>query len=113
MRFALVTTAALVLALAGCKKPAPEIEPSEVGNSLTEVPADNFAPPVVVAPPVAPPVAANTATATPPPAPPVERTVREEQQIEEDADASGMTARLPADDDTQPTDQSAESQERE
>ena len=111
MRSTLVTITALALAVAGCKKPAPEAEQSEVSNSLTEVPADNLvAPPIVEAPPIVAPPAMNAAAAQP--LRPIEPTVREEQQIEEDADASGMTARLPSDEDPQPADQGSESREQ-
>lgn len=107
MRVTLMTTAAaMALALAGCKKPAPEARESDVTNSLTQVPADTeVAPPAEPAPPPAPP--ANVARVDPAPTP-VERPVREEARIEDDADASGMTARLPADRDSQPADQGAE-----
>ena len=106
MKTALIT-AALALALAGCKKPAPEAQDSDVSNALTEVPADTelAIPPAEVVPVPAAPVAEA------PPAPvaiPVERTVREVQQIEEDAEASGMTARLPAERDLQPAEEQAE-----
>lgn len=108
MRRATVTTAVLALALAGCKKPAPEARESDVSNALTEVPAEVDAPvPSAESAAPTPPPVATVAPAARPPAP-AERTVREEQQISEDADASGMTARLPADGDTQPADQQAE-----
>lgn len=104
----LVMTAAFALALVGCTKPAPEAEQSDVSNSLTQVPAevDLTPPPVAVAPTA--PAPTPVVVRDPPVAAPVERTVREEQQIQDDADASGMTARLPADRDTQPVDAAAE-----
>lgn len=111
---ALVTVAALALALAGCKKPVPEAEQSDVSNALVEVPAEvDLTPPPVAVAPVAPPpatvVVRETTTTTIAPA---EQTVREEQQIQDDADAVGMTARLPAERDTQPVDAQAEAKDK-
>lgn len=107
MRFAtIVTTAALALALAGCKKPAPEARESEVSNSLAQVPPDVEAPLPAQVAPVAPPVIAD-APRTQPTAPPP-RPAGKDEQISDDADAAGMTARLPEDRDTQPAEQKAE-----
>ncbi|WP_313808511.1 hypothetical protein [Sphingobium sp.] len=72
------------LALAACGK---KEEEAPVTNNLVEPPVEN----VIVNEPEAPaPEPGNNATPAPAPAP----TISEQQQIEDDAAATGMTARL-------------------
>lgn len=106
---ALMIVAALALAATGCTKHAPEAEQSDVSNALVEVPAEiDLTPPPVAVAPIAPKPATVVVRETTTTVTPAERTVREEQQIQDDADAVGMTARLPAERDTQPVDAQAE-----
>lgn len=75
------------LALAACGKK--EEEDRSVPNNMVEPPIEN----VVVEEPEAPlPEPQNNAVATPPAPPPA---VSEQQQILDDAEATGMTSRLP------------------
>lgn len=84
-----ILLAACVL-LAACSGKGPEPLPE---NTATETPVDESVPTVVEEPDeVLPPAnVANTAKALPPPELP------DEQQIRDDADATGLTARLPED----------------
>ncbi|MCP1469396.1 type IV secretory pathway VirB10-like protein [Sphingobium sp. OAS761] len=79
------------LALSACGK-SPE-EDAHAVNNMVEPPVEN----VIVQEPDAlpPPEPANNAVATPVAPPP---SVSEQQQILDDAEASGMTSRLPAGD---------------
>lgn len=90
MRTVALLTLAAAFALAGCSRNEPEKLPedlnvAEVGN--VAVATENVA--------VAPPVANSTNVATPKAAPVPGFT--DDQQIADDADATGMTARLPDD----------------
>ncbi len=86
-KLALVALAG-ALALSACGK---KEEEAPVTNNLTEPPVEN----VVVDEPEAPlPEPQNNAVATPPAPPPK---ISEEQQIQDDAEASGMTSRLSED----------------
>lgn len=77
---------ALILSACGKKE-----EDAPVTNTLVEPPVEN----VIVDEPDAPmPLPDNNATATPAAPPP---SVSEQQQIQDDAEASGMTSRLPED----------------
>ncbi|KQM98566.1 hypothetical protein ASE85_12000 [Sphingobium sp. Leaf26] len=92
------------LALAACGKkeePAPDAT-----NNLVEPPVEN----VIVEEPEAPlPEVQNNASATPVAAPPK---VSEQQQILDDAEASGMTARLPeGGEQSQPADEASKTGE--
>lgn len=82
-KFALIALAgALTLAACGKKE-----EEAPVTNNLVEPPVEN----VIVEEPEAPaPEPSNNAAPAPAPAP----TISEQQQIEDDAAATGMTARL-------------------
>lgn len=82
MRIVLVLTLAGALALGACKRSAPEEMPA--ANNIVE-------PPVEAAPvnAVTPPPAPVTDTVAPPPR------VSEQEQMRDDADATGLTARLP------------------
>ena len=85
---------AAALGLAACSSKAPETTDNAVDNATVEVPAaENVAVPPPAANTTAP---ANVAVAAPEPAKP------NEAQIQEDADATGMTARLPSSDETAP-----------
>lgn len=86
MRKIAILTLAGALALAACGKKEEEAPPA---NNMVEPPVEN----VIVDEPDAPlPEPQNNAAATPAaPAP----KVSEEQQILDDAEATGMTARLP------------------
>ena len=82
-KFALIALAG-ALALAACGK---KEEETPVTNNLVEPPVEN----VIVEEPEAPaPEPSNNAAPAPAPAP----TISEQQQIEDDAAATGMTARL-------------------
>jgi len=94
MRIAsLLTLAAATLALAGCDSRAPEDVP--VDNESLEAPVNVpiEAPAVNEAVPTT-----NDTVELPPPAPPP--AFSDEQQIQDDADATGLTARLPDGEDT-------------
>ncbi|RJF93369.1 hypothetical protein [Sphingomonas cavernae] len=93
MRIALVTLAA-ALALAGCGRSEPEEQPLDNVVVESEAPVNDIAPVNIVAPPP------EVANATPPAAPPPEFT--DDEQMLDDADATGLTARLPAQDDVVP-----------
>lgn len=98
MRKIAILTLAGALALSACGKKEPEAPPA---NNMVEPPVEN----VVVDEPDAPlPEPQNNAAATPAaPAP----KVSEEQQILDDAEATGMTARLPeGGESSQPADES-------
>ncbi|UZW53710.1 hypothetical protein NUH86_09070 [Sphingobium sp. JS3065] len=81
-KFALIALAG-ALALAACGK---KEEEAPVTNNLVEPPVEN----VIVDEPEATPEPSNNAAPAPAPAP----TISEQQQIEDDAAATGMTARL-------------------
>lgn len=82
-KYALIALAG-ALALAACGK---KEEEAPATNNLVEPPVEN----VIVEEPEAPaPEPSNNATPAPAPAP----TISEQQQIEDDAAATGMTARL-------------------
>lgn len=87
MRKVVLMPLAAALALAACSKdqPAPVNEENNTIEELepTEAPLNNAAPPVE-----------NLTNETPPAAPPPE--VSDQEQILDDADATGLTARLPA-----------------
>lgn len=92
MRTMILASAGL-LALAACSGGHKEEEPlTENGTEETNVVAPDTN---LIAPPVAVENATNVATPAPPPA------FSDEQQMRDDADASGLTSRLP-DDSTQP-----------
>ncbi|HUD92061.1 hypothetical protein [Sphingobium sp.] len=85
-KFALIALAG-ALALSACGKK--EDEAPAATNNLVEPPVEN----VIVEEPEAPlPEPQNNAVATPAAPPP---TVSEQQQIQDDAEATGMTSRLP------------------
>ncbi|MDO7834498.1 hypothetical protein Q4610_05510 [Sphingobium sp. HBC34] len=85
-KIALVALAG-ALALAACGKK--EEDAPAATNNLVEPPVEN----VIVDEPDAPlPEVQNNAVATPPAPPP---SISEQQQIQDDAEATGMTARLP------------------
>ena len=81
-----IALAALVgaLALSACGK---KEEEAPATNNLVEPPVEN----VIVEEPEAPLPPANNASAPEPAAPP---SISEQQQIQDDAEATGMTARL-------------------
>ncbi|CCW19737.1 hypothetical protein EBBID32_41070 [Sphingobium indicum BiD32] len=84
------------LALSACGKK--EEEPTAT-NNLVEPPVENI---IIEEPDAVLPPPSNNAVATPA-APP---SISEQQQIQDDADATGMTARLPQEgEETQPTDE--------
>ena len=83
-KFALVALAG-ALALSACGK---KQEEAPVANNLTEPPVEN----VIVPEPEAPLPAPSNNAAAPEAAPPP--TISEQQQIQDDAEATGMTARL-------------------
>ncbi|SEI61895.1 hypothetical protein SAMN05518849_101305 [Sphingobium sp. AP50] len=87
------------LALAACGK---KEEEAPVTNNLVEPPVEN----VIVDEPEAPlPEVQNNAVATPVAPPP---SVSEQQQIQDDAEATGMTSRLPeGGEQSQPADRSS------
>lgn len=87
IRFAMLATAAL--ALASCSSSEPQPTPAEVNaGDVVDISNDNFVEPVNAASPTPTPTptATETEAATPTP--------DETQQIQEDAEASGMTARV-------------------
>ena len=87
MRKTALLTVAATLALTGCNR-GPEAEKLPEDNAVEVVNATENAN-VAVAPPAV--NATNVATAKPAPAP----GFTDEQQMKDDADATGMTARLP------------------
>lgn len=98
MRKTLILTFAAALALAACGKKDEEAAPV---NNLVEPPVENV---IVEEPDAVPPPAANNA-AEPAPAPAPD--ISEDQQIQDDAAATGMTARLPADGESSPVEAEA------
>lgn len=94
MRHIALFALAGALALSACGKKAEEEAP--MTNNLVEPPAD-LEPINEAVPP--PPPAENIAVAAPPPE------VSDDQQMLDDADATGLTARLPAGD--MPTDEAS------
>lgn len=82
------------LALSACGKKQEDHE-APIANELVEPPIDNV---IVEEPDVTPPPSDNVVVPPPAPAP----TVSEQQQILDDAAATGMTARLPDTRDTPP-----------
>lgn len=93
MRTLAFLTLSAALALSACNRKPPE---PPATNNMIEVPEEmipaNEAPPVVEVP-------NNSAPAAPPPA------VSQDQQTLDDADATGLTARLPDEDSAVPTNQ--------
>ncbi|MBJ7443836.1 MAG: hypothetical protein JHD32_05880 [Sphingobium sp.] len=88
------------LALSACGKK--EEEPTAT-NNLVEPPVENV---IIEEPDAVLPPPSNNAVATPA-APP---SVSEQQQIQDDADATGMTARLPQEgEESQPVDEASSS----
>lgn len=100
MRFVALLALTGALALAACGKKE-EDAPAAI-NNLVEPPVEN----VIVEEPEAPlPEPQNNAVATPAAPPP---SVSEQQQILDDAEATGMTSRLPADgEQSQPADEAS------
>ncbi|MDX3908604.1 MAG: hypothetical protein QHC67_02170 [Sphingobium sp.] len=95
-RIALFTLAG-ALALSACdRKPAEEPQPA---NNMMEVPQETIPADEAEAPAAVP----NNTTPAAPPAPPPE--ISEDQQMQDDADATGMTARLPEESSGVPTNQ--------
>lgn len=92
------------LCLAACGKK--EEDAPAATNNLVEPPVEN----VIIEEPEAPlPELQNNATATPPAPPP---SVSEQQQIQDDAEATGMTARLPeGGESSQPADEASKTGE--
>ena len=85
-KFALIALAG-ALALSACGK---KEEEAPATNNLVEPPVENV---IINEPDAAPlPEPQNNAVATPAAPPP---TVSEQQQIQDDAEATGMTSRLP------------------
>lgn len=100
-----IAFAALIgaLALSACGK---KEEDAPVVNNLVEPPVENV---IIEEPDTALPMPSNNAVAPTPAAPP---SVSEQQQILDDADATGMTARLPdMRDDAQPADEASGTEE--
>jgi len=100
-----IAFAALIgaLALSACGK---KEEEAPVVNNLVEPPVENV---IIEEPDTALPMPSNNAVAPTPAAPP---SVSEQQQILDDADAIGMTARLPdMRDDAQPADEASGTEE--
>jgi predicted small lipoprotein YifL len=89
-RFGMTIALATCVALAACSGKGPEPLPED---TAVETPVDESVPTVVEEPDEALPPAniTNTAKALPPPE------VPDEEQIRDDADATGLTARLPED----------------
>lgn len=86
-KIALIVALSGALALAACGKK--EEEAPAATNNLVEPPVEN----IVVEEPEAPlPEVQNNAVATPAAPPP---SISEQQQIQDDAEATGMTSRLP------------------
>ncbi|MCI4591156.1 hypothetical protein MOK15_13775 [Sphingobium sp. BYY-5] len=100
-KFALIALAG-ALALSACGKKHEEEASPAATNNLVEPPVEN----VTVDEPDAPqPEPQNNAVATPAAPPP---SVSERQQIQDDAEATGMTARLPeGGEQSQPADESS------
>lgn len=100
MRFVALLALTGALALAACGKK--EEDAPAATNNLVEPPVEN----VIVDEPEAPlPEPQNNAVATPAAPPP---SVSEQQQILDDAEATGMTSRLPADgEQSQPADEAS------
>ncbi len=102
-RIGTVFAAGALLALGACSsKPEVQDPLNETGANLEanvteEVPVETNAMPAVIE---------NTTTNESPPQPPAQA----EQQVRDDADASGMTARIPADENTQPANDKGEQQ---
>lgn len=97
--FALLALAG-ALALSACGK---KEEDAPMVNNLVEPPVENV---IIEEPDAALPAPENNAAAAPA-APP---SISEQQQIQDDAEATGMTARLPAgDDEDQPADEASNS----
>ncbi|MCJ8158920.1 hypothetical protein [Sphingomonas sp. LaA6.9] len=88
MRIALLSLAG-ALALAGCGRSEPEPDEGNFDNAAIEAPAPDIEMPAenLATPPE------NVTNAVPPAAPPPEFT--EDEQMLDDADATGLTARLP------------------
>ncbi|MEA3388368.1 hypothetical protein [Sphingobium sp. CCH11-B1] len=99
MRKIALLTLAGALALSACGKKAEE---APATNNMVEPPVEN----VIIDEPDAPIAEPqNNAAATPPAPPP---SVSEQQQIQDDAEATGMTARLPeGGESSQPADESS------
>jgi hypothetical protein len=87
MRIIALAALAGALALSACDKKEDE---APVVNNLVEPPVEN----VIVEEPEAPLPPSENATAPQPAAPP---SISEQQQIQDDAEATGMTARLDRD----------------
>lgn len=85
MRKIALAALAGALALSACGK---KEEQAPATNNMVEPPVEN----VIIDEPEAPLPPANNATAAPEPAPPP--SISEQQQIQDDAEATGMTARL-------------------
>ena len=88
----ILTLAAAALTLAGCSKDSPQ-EEAPVENNAVEAPVE-IAPVNNAAPP------ANITNEAAPVAPPPE--FSDDEQMRDDADATGLTARLPQDGGEQP-----------
>lgn len=96
LRFAACLTLAAVLALSACNRHRPEEQP-ETNNVVAEPEnITNSAPPAPIEN-----VVENKAEPAPPPK------VTEDQQVQDDADATGLTARLPDGEDGSTPGQSA------
>lgn len=89
-RLALAVTSALALTLAACSGSEPTPAPTNDAVDTATEEVANEAPPVVNEAPVAEPTA--NATATPAPAVADDRSA--DEQMYDDADATGMTARV-------------------
>lgn len=98
MRIAVVV---LALAIAGCARSEPEQNAAMEMNGIEAEPLNEMLP----APPPLP--VENVAEAEPEPKP---DPVADAAQIQDDADASGMTARMPAGEDSAPANEAAEAQ---
>lgn len=100
MRKTLTLAFAATLALAACGKR--EEDNAAAVNNLVEPPVENV---IIDEPDALPPPAAtnNMAAAVPVPAP----DISEDQQVQDDAAATGMTARLPADGESSPAEAEA------
>lgn len=85
MRKIAIATLAAALALSACGS---KEEDAPATNNLVEPPVEN----IIVEEPDAVPAPANNSVATPAAPPP---SVSEQQQIQDDAEATGMTSRLP------------------
>jgi hypothetical protein len=94
LRIALPLALAGTLGLSACSKERTPEEPTNYSESGNESPETPEAPPVAPPEVVNEPAPANVADATP------VDTTTQEQQMQEDADASGMTSRVPPPDQT-------------